>query len=242
MEAATIPSTNALDLVLSQLDAAGCDPKPKGARRWLSRCPAHEDSTPSLRVSQGDRVDVVVTCFAGCTFTDVIEALGLRCDASRSDGSACSSIVGVNRRQCDYHDPDRDRSSVRLSARPLSRRVLTDVDTVEGPAWDAWARLGMAYGDAPRVLTEKRDVRQMVDQARAWITYLAREAQRVGDQEMIDRLLRELGGDQTEDPAVAVAMIEAFARDLATSGNGPGLARALRSAQYRQHDASKDSE
>jgi putative DNA primase/helicase len=41
-------------------------------------CPAHEDSTPSLKVSQASEGKVLVKCFAGCTQIAVIEALRQR--------------------------------------------------------------------------------------------------------------------------------------------------------------------
>ena len=39
-------------------------------------CPAHEDRTPSLSISEGDDGKAVVYCHAGCTQEAVLEALG----------------------------------------------------------------------------------------------------------------------------------------------------------------------
>lgn len=41
---------------------------------WMARCPAHDDRTPSLSVTQMGDV-VLVHCFAGCDQVDVIDAL-----------------------------------------------------------------------------------------------------------------------------------------------------------------------
>ena len=41
------------------------------------RCPAHNDNTPSLSVSRGDK-GVIVKCQAGCETRDVVDKLGLR--------------------------------------------------------------------------------------------------------------------------------------------------------------------
>ncbi|MDR7103892.1 toprim domain-containing protein [Croceicoccus sp. BE223] len=41
----------------------------------MCRCPAHNDSDPSLSVRQGDR-GILVTCFAGCAREDVLRELG----------------------------------------------------------------------------------------------------------------------------------------------------------------------
>jgi hypothetical protein len=45
--------------------------------RWMARCPAHEDSTPSLSVTVGDKHPVLLTCHAGCAPESVLGALGL---------------------------------------------------------------------------------------------------------------------------------------------------------------------
>lgn len=53
----------------------------KGARRtgntWAGRCPAHEDSDPSLTFSDGNR-GVVTKCWAGCTVEAICAAVGLQ--------------------------------------------------------------------------------------------------------------------------------------------------------------------
>lgn len=47
------------------------------ADRWLARCPAHDDKSPSLSIREGDDGRVLIYCFAGCGAVDVVEALGL---------------------------------------------------------------------------------------------------------------------------------------------------------------------
>lgn len=42
---------------------------------WMTRCPAHEDSSPSLSISAGEGGKVLVRCHAGCDQRDVIAAL-----------------------------------------------------------------------------------------------------------------------------------------------------------------------
>ncbi len=50
-----------------------------GGRRagatWMARCPAHDDSSPSLSISAGTNGKVLVRCHAGCDQRDVIAAL-----------------------------------------------------------------------------------------------------------------------------------------------------------------------
>lgn len=48
--------------------------QPNGS--YLALCPAHDDSTASLSISQGDK-GIVLRCFAGCDTKDVLAAVGL---------------------------------------------------------------------------------------------------------------------------------------------------------------------
>lgn len=53
---------------------------------FRARCPAHEDSSPSLTIARGQRQPVVVHCFAGCETRDILAALDLPEDfLSRED-------------------------------------------------------------------------------------------------------------------------------------------------------------
>src|SRR5262245_16661800 len=54
--------------------AAGLGAKPAGKHQWMARCPAHQDRTPSLSISQGN-TGALVRCHAGCEQRDVIDAL-----------------------------------------------------------------------------------------------------------------------------------------------------------------------
>lgn len=42
---------------------------------WMARCPAHDDSSPSLAISAGSNGKVLVRCHAGCDQREVIAAL-----------------------------------------------------------------------------------------------------------------------------------------------------------------------
>ena len=50
--------------------------RPTGPGRWIARCPAHEDRSPSLSIREIDD-RVLVHCFAGCGVGDVLSAVGL---------------------------------------------------------------------------------------------------------------------------------------------------------------------
>jgi hypothetical protein len=51
--------------------------KPAGKDRWVARCPYHNDRMPSLAITKGDRVPILLHCFAGCDVDQVVGAVGL---------------------------------------------------------------------------------------------------------------------------------------------------------------------
>lgn len=51
--------------------------KPAG-HGWKAQCPAHDDKTPSLSITQGDNGCVLLKCHAGCETRAVVAALGLK--------------------------------------------------------------------------------------------------------------------------------------------------------------------
>jgi hypothetical protein len=51
--------------------------KSTGQGRWLARCPAHEDRSPSLSIRELGDGRLLLHDFAGCSAGDVLEALGL---------------------------------------------------------------------------------------------------------------------------------------------------------------------
>jgi DNA primase len=52
--------------------------KPKGRGKWMACCPAHDDSDPSLAVSEARNGNILLKCFSGCSALDITNALGLR--------------------------------------------------------------------------------------------------------------------------------------------------------------------
>ena len=62
------------DLLLSRLDRV----KSRGDGRWLACCPAHDDRSPSLSIRETADGSVLVHCFCGCGFQEIVEAVGLQ--------------------------------------------------------------------------------------------------------------------------------------------------------------------
>lgn len=51
--------------------------KTTGQGKWLARCPAHDDRSPSLAIREAeDRI--LIYCFSGCGVSQVLQAVGLQ--------------------------------------------------------------------------------------------------------------------------------------------------------------------
>jgi len=48
-----------------------------GPGRWIARCPAHDDGSPSLSIKEADGGRVLIHCFGGCEPGAILDACGL---------------------------------------------------------------------------------------------------------------------------------------------------------------------
>jgi hypothetical protein len=62
-----------IDIILDRLQKV----KANGKGRYMACCPAHEDKSPSLLVTEDSSGKVGIHCFAGCGGADVMAAIGL---------------------------------------------------------------------------------------------------------------------------------------------------------------------
>ena len=62
-----------IETLLSRLDGV----KETGHGKYVARCPAHEDRSPSLAIKDEEDGRVLLHCFAGCETEDVLNAIGL---------------------------------------------------------------------------------------------------------------------------------------------------------------------
>lgn len=63
-------------MLLSRLDHV----KRTGSGRWLARCPAHADKSPSLSVREMDDGRILLHDFAGCEVEEILAAVDLTFD------------------------------------------------------------------------------------------------------------------------------------------------------------------
>ena len=65
---------NPIDKLISSLDGL----RQTGPRRWLAKCPAHDDRSPSLSIAERDDGAALIHCHGGCSVHEVVAALGLQ--------------------------------------------------------------------------------------------------------------------------------------------------------------------
>ena len=62
-----------IDDLLSRLDKV----RPAGERAWMACCPAHDDKTPSLSISEENGL-IKMRCFANCPTKSILDLIGLK--------------------------------------------------------------------------------------------------------------------------------------------------------------------
>lgn len=82
---------------------------------WMARCPAHDDSSPSLAISTGRHGNVLVRCHAGCDQRDVIAAL-----SDRGLWNATGRVSGVGLKHRQRIAEEFDAEAVQRSAAALA--------------------------------------------------------------------------------------------------------------------------
>ena len=67
---------NATQLFIEKLTEHGSKIQQRNNLVWTATCPAHDDKQASLSIGQG-RGGVILKCFAGCVYGDILRAVGL---------------------------------------------------------------------------------------------------------------------------------------------------------------------
>lgn len=59
--------------LLKKLDSV----RATGPSKWIARCPAHDDKSPSLAIAETGDGTVLMHDFAGCNVSEILSAIGL---------------------------------------------------------------------------------------------------------------------------------------------------------------------
>lgn len=77
----------------------------KSARRsggnYVACCPAHDDATPSLSISEGVDGKVLVKCFSGCSVDAICAAMGLQVSDLFAEPAKCAAKGEIEYAYCD---------------------------------------------------------------------------------------------------------------------------------------------
>lgn len=132
--------------------------KQLSGKRWLAKCPAHCDDTPSLSIREGQGRMVLLHCFAGCDTEAVLSAIGWQMHDLYPEGSHLHRVVraaGIPPRDA-LIAIDHEALIVALVASDVLHRKAIDQAT--------WDRLAVAV----RRIGQARDV---VTWGRKWQTH-----------------------------------------------------------------------
>ncbi len=118
-----------------------------GRRTWTSKCPAHDDRSPSLSVREKDDGRILIRCFAGCEAQAIVESLGLTFSDLYPDKPISHRERGVR------HNP---RDLLQLVRREVNIVVLAAEDLKNGKPLsdDDHSRLLAAVGRIAVVVNE----------------------------------------------------------------------------------------
>jgi len=109
------------DLIIERLEHV----RATGKNRWIARCPAHQDSSPSLVITQPDNERVLIHCHAGCSTGDILDSLGLDWGALMPDKGMTYSATRITRKD----EPLVDQMLIEISKSMASRgERMTEAD------------------------------------------------------------------------------------------------------------------
>jgi len=129
--------------------------RPRGSRKWLSRCPGHQDKSPSLTIAEGDR-GLLLKCWAGCTLEEItgslkvsvkdlfFDTLGTDSDQRRQAMEARRQAK--TREQAAYHAKGLRMDALRKAEALIQSACGLSIEQWSGKRLNtALARLGAAY-------------------------------------------------------------------------------------------------
>ena len=100
---------------------------------WKARCPAHDDQTPSLSITEGDDGRTLLKCHAGCTVENICAGIGITpADLFAEREKSDRRIVATY----DYHDRNCKLAFQVIRYEPKNfRQRRPDATAIEGWTW-----------------------------------------------------------------------------------------------------------
>jgi len=80
-----------IDDILNRLEKV----KKTGDSKWIGCCPSHADDDPSLAISVISDGRILIHCFAGCSPSDILAAIGLSMSDLFPDGALAQELRGA---------------------------------------------------------------------------------------------------------------------------------------------------
>ena len=143
--------------LLSRLDGV----RPRGAGKYLGRCPSHQDNSPSLSITEGDK-GLLLKCWAGCELTAITGKLGLTLKDLFYDGlSNPRRYREAMQRRAKEQTTQRAAEKARGRKKDLLKHAEYLVHSAREMNIEAWAPARLdkrlnALADAYAVLEEER--------------------------------------------------------------------------------------
>jgi hypothetical protein len=121
-----------------------------GSGRWMAPCTAHDDSSPSLSIREGQDKRVLVYCFAGCSVMAILASAGLQMsdlfpDPRQSPSEARRLEKQRAEREATQRAERRAEGAKVARVRRLeaiANALLANAARLSGPNGDAIAALG----------------------------------------------------------------------------------------------------
>lgn len=138
--------------LLDRLDGA----RQTGPGRWIAKCPAHEDRSPSLSIRELDDGRCLIHDFGGCGTEAVLDALGLEMQVLFAERLAGSGPAGGH-----------TSTHSRVPARDLLEIVSEEVSVVSIIAADFFDKRSIREEDWRRLQTAANRIHRARDYCHA---------------------------------------------------------------------------
>ena len=98
-----------------------------GGDRFIAKCPAHDDNSPSLSIRLADDGRKLIHCFAGCSASEVMAAIGLNLAHLYPDQEQPAGMPQWQRQRLE-DAATYERSILRLVRKDVERGAATAQD------------------------------------------------------------------------------------------------------------------